>query len=105
MTEATTKQKAYNYDVVQQNDENRSQNVNGTDKIVFRGELTIRGRKTERTFVAQGKAAALISDMVGKGNTLKLRCVFNRAPANEDGTPGGEYLTVVDLPREKQAAA
>lgn len=101
----STSKKAYNFPITQLTAETRGQNAKGTDKITFRGKLTIAGREVERTVLAQGKAAALISDMVGQGNVLNLRVVFDRAPANEDGKQGGEFLTVVDLPREKQAAA
>lgn len=63
----------------------------------------MRGREIERTVVAQGAAADAIASMVKKGASLSLRCLFERAPANEDGSQGGEYLTVVGLPRAAAA--
>jgi len=98
--------KAYNVTVTQLNDASVGTNSNGKDKITFRAKGTIGGREVERTVVAQGAAAAIIADIIGKGNELKLRCLFSRAPANEDGKKGGEFLTVVGLPLPpKQKAA
>ena len=100
--------KAYNLKVTQLNEANDGQNSNNTRKITFRGETTVKGKKGDRTItrtvIAQGKAADQISDMLGQGNVLGLRCVFDRAPDNDDGSQGGEFLTVVDLPRAKAAA-
>ena len=105
MSEANTgKKRGYNLAVNQLTTANRSKNVNGRDKITFRGKTTVGGREIERTFVAQGKAAELISGMVRKGNTLNLRVIFERAPSNEDGKRGGEFCSVVALPRAKKAA-
>jgi len=98
--------KAYNVTLTQLNDAAVGTNSNGKDKITFRAKGTVGKREIERTVVAQGAAAALISGMLGMGNELKLRCLFSRAPANEDGSKGGEFLTVVGLPLPpKQKAA
>ena len=98
--------KAYNVTVTQITEANVGTNSNDKSKITFRAKGTIGGREVERTVVAQGAAADLISDMLGMGNELKLRCLFSRAPANEDGKKGGEFLTVVGLPLPpKQKAA
>lgn len=77
----------------------------GTRKIKFRGTFEQRGKTVERTVVAQGKAAELIDGMIKSGVEIGLRCVFNRAPANEDGKKGGEFLAVVALPREQEQKA
>ena len=102
--QAESKGKGYNFEIEQLTTANRRENSNGTPKITFRGKLIIRGRETERTVVAQGKAAELITGMVRKGNKLNLRVVFKNA-VNEDGSRGGEYLTVIDLPREPEQKA
>ena len=95
--------KAYNVTAVQTATAVRTVIGSGTKQIKFRADVTVRGKVVSRTIVAQGKAADLISGMVRKGNTLNLRCVFERAPANEDGKRGGEFLSVVALPRAKAA--
>lgn len=98
-------QKAYNFTVKQTDTAVRSQTSKGTQQIKFRGELTLRGQTRTRTIVAQGKAAELISGMVRKGNSMDLRCVFERAPGTEEGKQGGEFLSVVGLPKAKEAKA
>lgn len=95
--------KAYNLALTQLTTASKGKNSKGTEKITFRAKGTIGGREVERTVVAQGAAAELISGMVRKGATMDLRVLFDRAPANEDGTRGGEFLTVVGLPRAKAA--
>ncbi len=100
----TDSKRAYNFNVTQTTDADVGQNAKGTAKIKFTGEFQLRGKTVSRTILAQGKAAELVRDMIGKGNVLGLRCVFDHAPGAEEGKRGGEYLTVVDLPREKKAA-
>ena len=97
--------RAYNMTIKQITTAERSNNANGTPKIKFRGELTLRGETRTRTIVAQGKAAELISSMVRKGNSMDLRMVFENAPSTEEGKRGGEFLSVVGLPQPKQKAA
>ena len=97
--------RAYNLKIKQTNTAERSTTANGTSMIKFRGELTLRGQTRTRTVVAQGKAAELISGMLRKGNDLELRCLFENAPANEDGKRGGEFLSVVGLPQPKEQKA
>jgi hypothetical protein len=96
--------RAYNIVATQLTTAKKGKNAKGTSKITFRAKATVGGREIERTVVAQGAAADLISGMVRKGSELKLRVLFERAPANDDGSKGGEFLTVVGLPREKKAA-
>ena len=95
--------KGYNLTIKQLTTAERSTTASGTAQIKFRGELTLRGETRERTVVAQGKAAEAISGMLRKGNELALRCLFERAPATEEGKRGGEFLTVLGLPRAKAA--
>ena len=97
--------KAYNLEITQLTTADKAVNAKGTAKITFRGKLTVgkNKREIERTVVAQGKAAEQIRGMMRKGSVLNLRCMFETAPANEDGSKGGEFLTVVDLPRAKAA--
>ena len=95
--------KAYNFTVKQTTTAERSTTASGTKQIKFRGELTLRGETRTRTVVAQGKAAELISGMLRKGNELDLRCVFDNAPGAEEGKKGGEFLSVVGLPKKKAA--
>jgi len=97
--------RAYNLKIKQTTTADRSTTAAGTSMIKFRGELTIRGQVRTRTVVAQGKAAELISGMLRKGNNLELRCLFENAPANEDGKRGGEFLSVVGLPQPKEQKA
>lgn len=97
--------KAYNVTVKQTETAVRSTTANGTSQIKFRGEAMIRGEMRTRTVVAQGKSADLISDMVRKGSTLNLRVLFSRAPANEEGQRGGEFLSVVGVVEPKEAEA
>lgn len=100
--------KAYNVVVKQITTASKGKNVKGTSKITFRGQLTVgkgdKARLIERTVVAQGAAADLIASKLRKGNELPLRVLFERAPANDDGSKGGEFLTVVGEPRAKKAA-
>ena len=81
--------RAYNLKIKQTTTADRSQNVKGTPKIKFRGELMLRGQMRTRTVVAQGQAAELISGMLRKGNNLELRCLFENAPGTEEGKRGG----------------
>ena len=96
--------RAYNLKIKQTTTAERSENVKGTQKIKFRGELMLRGQMRTRTVVAQGKAAELISGMVRKNATMDLRVLFERAPSTEEGQRGGEFLSVVGLPEAKKAA-
>ena len=97
--------RAYNMTIKQITTATRSTTASGKDQIKFTGELTLRGETRQRTVVAQGKAAELITGMVRKGNSMDLRVLFERAPANEDGKRGGEFLSVVGLPQPKQQKA
>lgn len=101
--------KAYNVVLKQISTAEKSQNANGKAKIKFRATMKLRRnnveRTVERTVVAQGKSADLIINNMRKGNTHKLRVLFERSPANDDGTKGGEYLTVVDLTKTKAQKA
>ena len=97
--------RAYNLKMKQTNTAVRTTTKSGKPQIKFTGELTLRGETRTRTVVAQGKAADLISGMVRKGSELELRCLFENAPANEDGKRGGEFLSVVGLPKKKEQKA
>ncbi len=98
-----TTKPAYNFTVRQLTTAERSVISTGTDQVKFRGKLTVGGREIERTIVAQGDAAALLKGKLRKGQDIDLRVIFNRAPANDNGK-GGEFLTVVALPKPKKAA-
>ena len=98
-----TNAKAYNVSVTQLNTAERSKTASGKTKIKFRGSLTIKGETKERTVVAQGAAAELITANMRKGNVHDLRVLFETAPANDEGGRGGSFLTVVALPRAKAA--
>lgn len=95
-------QQAYNFTVTQLETAKKSKTATGKDQVKFRAAVTIRGRETERTVIAQGASFDLVKDMVRKGKTLALRCVFDNV-ANDDGSKGGEFLKVVALPRAKAA--
>ncbi len=77
----------------------------GTAKIKFRGTFEQRGKQVERTVVAQGKAADAIAAIVVGGQEIGLRCLFDRAPASEEGKKGGEFLTVLGIPLPPKAKA
>lgn len=97
--------RAYNLKIKQTTTAVRSTTASGKQQIKFTGELTLRGKTRSRTVVAQGAAAEMIDGMVRKGSELELRCLFDRAPANEDGKRGGEFLAVVGLPTPKEQKA
>ena len=98
--------KAYNVTARQLTTAVKSVTSSGTDQVKFRAKLTVgkgdKAREIERTGVAQGAAAALLVGKLRKGTDIDLRVMFNRAPANDNGK-GGEFLTVVALPRAKAA--
>lgn len=96
--------KAYNVVASQLTSAVKAKNVNGKDKVTFRAKLTVGGREIERTVVAQGAAADLLKGKLRKGSDVALRVMFETAPANDGGKRGGQFLTVVGLPREKRAA-
>lgn len=74
----------------------------GKNFIKAKVGLTIRGRETTRTLIAQGKAMEAIKDTLVVGSEVKIRCLFSNAD-NDDGSKGGEYLTAIGLPREQAA--
>ena len=75
----------------------------GKTQIKFRATMTVRGKIIERTIIAQGAAADLVKGLIKKGKEVSLRVLFERAPANDDGKRGGEYCSVVALPRAAAA--
>jgi len=79
--------------------------ANDTRKIRFRAKVTLQGKEKERTVIAQGKAADAVADMIKDGVPVSLRVLFSRAPSQEDGKQGGEYLTVLGIPLPKKKAA
>ena len=93
--------RAYNLAITQLTTASKGVTATGKTKITFRGKTTVAGREIERTVVAQGAAAELLDGKLRKGNSIDLRVLFERAPANEDGKRGGEFMTVVALPRAK----
>lgn len=103
MSDRNANAKAYNLTITPKGAVDLTPTVAGLRKTKFRGTYTVRGKTVERTVVAQGKAAELIDGLIADGSPVALRCIFQKAPANDAGK-GGEFLTVVALPREKQAA-
>lgn len=95
--------KAYNIVATQLTAAKKGSNSKGTPKLTFRVKTSFGGREIERTVLAQGKSVDLLKGLTKKGAELKLRVIPARAPANEDGSKGGEYFTLVDLPRAKAA--
>ncbi len=80
--------------------------ASGTKKTKFRATFEQRGKTVERTVVAMGKAAEAIEGKIVEGEAVAIRCLFDRAPAQEEGKRGAEYLTVLGLPLPpKQKAA
>lgn len=96
--------RAYNLTVKQTTTAERSTTASGTNQVKFRAELTLRGKTRTRTVVAQGKAAEAINGLLRKGNSFAVRALFERAPSNDEGKQGGEFLSVVGLPEAKKAA-
>ena len=78
-------------------------NSNGTKSFKTRASLTLNGRQVERTLIVPGKMHAALKGQFRKGREIALRCLISKV-ANDDGTPGGEFLTAVALPRAKAAA-
>jgi hypothetical protein len=101
MTETTTA-KAYNVklNILSLDD---GKNAKGTRKITGRATLTRSGKQIERTFIAQGKAADAVAAHLTVGAETVVRVLFDRAPANDQGARGGEFLTMIDMPRAKAA--
>ncbi len=99
--------KAYNVTARQLTTAEKTVTASGKDQIKFRAKLTVgkgdKAREIERTVVAQGAAADLLKGKLRKGTDIDLRVMFSRAPANDNGR-GGEFLTVVALPKPKKAA-
>jgi hypothetical protein len=77
--------------------------ANGNTQVKFRAKVTLRGRATELTVVAQGKVAELVEGLE-VGNDPYLRCLISEVKT-EDGKRGGTFLTVIDKPRAKAKAA
>ena len=98
----TMSNKAYNIVVTPVTAAEKGTTATGKDKIKFRAKMTVGKREMERTIVAQGAAAALVDGKIAIGEEIALRILFKKAQ-NDDGTPGGEFATVVDLPRDKAA--
>lgn len=97
--------KGYNLKVTPVSEIERSTTASNTKKIKFRGTYISKGKPRELTVVAQGIAYDKIDELVEQGVEIGLRCLFKRAPANDNGR-GGEYLAVIDLPLPpKQKAA
>lgn len=103
MTTQTSSAKAYNLKITPKGAVEDATTASGTRKIKFRGTYVVQGKERERTVIAQGKAAELIAGMVTTGEEIGLRCIFETAPALEEGKKGGEFVTVVALPRAKAA--
>lgn len=94
--------KAYNFTVLQLTTAEKSVMSSGKPQVKFTGELTLRGKLVKRTFVAQGASADLLVGKLRKNKSIDLRVMFERAPANDNGR-GGEFCSVVALPRAKAA--
>lgn len=105
MSDVKSTKRAFNLKIKQLDTAEKGKNSNGKTRIKFKGELTLRGKLVVRTVSAQGVAADKIIASMRKGTVHSLRCLFERAPANDNGR-GGEFLTVVDVPLPpKQKAA
>lgn len=100
---ASTKEKGYNIKMTPVTAPEASTIATGTAQVKFRAKMTLRGRETELTVMAQGKSVEFV-DGVEVGNETTLRCLFEEAPAAEEGKRGGQFLTVVGKPRAKKAA-
>lgn len=103
MTEATKTRMGYNVTITPLTVV-AGKNVKGTEKIT--GRATVKkadGSTLERTFVAQGAAAAAVGAVLKVGETVTVRAFYDRAPANDQGKRGGEYLTLLALPKAKAA--
>lgn len=91
--------KAYNLKLTPMGEIDTTPTAKGTPKKRFTAFYVSKGKTFTRTVIAQGKAAREIEGMVEEGKPVMLRCLFNRAPANDDGSKGGEYLAVVAVPK------
>lgn len=80
-------------------------NVKGTRKISGRATFLRSGKSYERTFIAQGKAADAVAGALVVGTPVTIRTLFDRAPANDEGKKGGEFLTLIAMPLPPKAKA
>jgi len=94
--------KAYNVKATPLARATTSTTATGKKQVKFRASMTLRGKTVERTVVAQGAAADIVKGIIKKGQEVGLRCLFQTAPGT-DGKRGGEFLSVVALPRAAAA--
>lgn len=99
---ADAAEKGYNIKMTPVSAPESSTIATGTAQVKFRAKMTLRGKEVERTVMAQGKSVEFV-DGVEVGNEVTLRCLFEEAPAVEEGKRGGQFLTVVGKPRAKAA--
>lgn len=99
----TMSNKAYNFVATPVGEIDTTPSASGKPKLRFRATVNIRGREVTRTVVAQGAAAEKLNGKVETGVAVGIRALIDHAPANDGAARGGEYLTVVDLPRAKAA--
>ena len=98
--------KGYNMTITPKGDIDTTPTATGTKKIKFRATFDQKGTSRERTVVAMGKAAEAIEGKIVAGEAIALRVLFDRAPSQEEGKRGAEFLTVLGLPLPpKQKAA
>lgn len=104
MTTETTTAKAYNIklNILSLDD---GKNAKGTRKLTGRATFQRGGKSFERTFIAQGKAADAVAEHLVVGSDVTVRTIFDRAPANEEGKQGGEFLTLIAMPLPPKAKA
>ncbi len=99
MTQPTETRMGYNVNMTPLNI-SEGQNSNGKRKITGRATIkTAKGARYERTFVAQGAAADAVAAHLQIGEAVVVRAFYDRAPANEDGGRGGEYITLIAMPK------
>ena len=80
------------------------QNTKGTNFLRAKVTVTIRGKSKSRTLVASGEAFEAVRAIVTPGaKGARVRCLFERVEANDNGEQGGEYLVAVGLPVAKAA--
>lgn len=73
----------------------------GTPRLTFRAQVRAKGGRTlERTVVATGRAHDALAGMLRTGEQIRVRGFYDRAPANDEGRRGEEYITAICLPRK-----
>lgn len=72
----------------------------GKRQLTFRADVRTKGGRTfERTVIAKGRAHDALVGVVRTGEQIRVRGLYERVPANDEGRKGEEIITAICLPR------